>query len=310
MRTPMSAKIFTLSVLLAAPLRAQCGPPSVEPAVRESLLVTTQWLAQHLRDSNLVIVQVDHMNTSYQRGHIPGARHANAMDWAVGDHDMPALRTIDSLVEGLGITNESRVVLYGDPWVTGWVYTALDMLGHGARTAVLDGGLEQWRAEQRPVATDVQVLPRSRYAPRPRHTAIVDAAWVRANLASDGVVMLDVRTPEEYAGTSHEQLPRLGHITGARHLNWNTTFAQPAQAEQGRGSRLKSVAELRQLFRSAGVVPGSTPVVYCTVGMRASHMYFVLKYLGYEPRMYDGSFADWSPRQGHPVTTGTARGNP
>lgn len=312
MRTSISAKIFAgLLLAVAGPARAQCGPPDQpEPAVRESLLVTTEWLARHLGDTNLVVVHVDHMNSSYARGHIAGARHADAMEWAVGDHDMPTLRTIDSLVEGLGISTGSRVVLYGDPWAAGWLYTALDMVGHGNRTAVLDGGLEQWRAERRPLTTQVVVVPRGHYAPRPRHSAIVDAAWMRANLGGNGVVIIDTRTREEYAGTAREQLSRTGHLPGARLLDWSSTFTQPADAEQARSSRLKSVAELRALVRAAGVTGGTTPVVYCTVGMRASHMYFVLRYLGYEPRMYDGSMSDWSRRPDYPIATGTSRGNP
>ena len=312
MRIPVSAKIFAgLLLAVAGPARAQCGPPDQpEPAVRESLLVTTEWLAQHLRDTNIVKVHAAHMGGSYARGHIAGARHADAMAWAVGDHDMPTFRALDSLVEALGISTTSRVILYGDPWATGWLYTALDMVGHGNRTALLDGGLEQWRAERRPVTTQVTIVPRGNYAPRPRHSAIVDAAWMRANLGGNGVVIIDTRSAEEYAGTAREMLPRSGHLPGAHLLNWSSTFTQPAEAEQGRASRLKPVAELRALVRAAGVTGGTTPVVYCTVGMRASHVYFVLKYLGYEPRMYDGSMTDWSRRPDYPIATGTSRGTP
>src|SRR4051812_29231685 len=116
MRLPRSAKILACLALAAAPVRAQCGPPDDGvPAVRDSLLVSTAWLAAHLRDSGLGVTHVDHMTDGYARGHIPGARRLDAMALTTGDFDLPPLARLDSIVGSLGIGPASRVVIYGDP---------------------------------------------------------------------------------------------------------------------------------------------------------------------------------------------------
>ena len=310
MRVSRGVKILASLLLAAAPLRAQCGPPDDEPAppVRDSLLVSTAWLAAHLQDTNVVIIHVDHMTDAYGRGHIPGARHLDAMAFTTGNFDLPPLARIDSVAGSLGIGPASRVVIYGDPWVTGMVFVALDQLGHGNRTAMLDGGLDAWKAEGRAVTTAVPAVAR-RSNPEHPQAVVVDAAWVRAHQRDDHVAILDVRTPEEYSGPGRDA-NHAGHVAGARNVPWSDVFVQPRDAEQSKGSKLRPVAELRDLFRRAGVRGGITPVVYCTVGMRASQMYFVLRYLGYDPKFYDGSIMDWNSHPGYSVVTGTARGTP
>jgi len=314
MSMSVRAKIFTaLAITLAAgaaPMRAQCGPPEEGvPAVRDSMLVSTAWLAAHLRDPGLVVVGVQHMG-----GHddqIPGARTADAMAFTVGNFDLAPVPVLDSLIEALGISNTSRVVLYGDPWVTGFIYVALDYLGHGDRTAILDGGLEQWKAEGRPVAAPAARPARAVFTPHLRSDVVVDAAWLRSHLRDRSLALLDVRTNEEYTGSrgAHGG-ERAGHIPGARLVPWLQTFERPSLAQDSKGSRLLAPAQLRALFRTGGVMPGMQPVTYCTVGMRASHMYFVLRYLGYDPKFYDGSIMDWSQRSELPMTTGPNRGTP
>jgi thiosulfate/3-mercaptopyruvate sulfurtransferase len=313
MRVSVSAKIFaaTLACVGATRAWAQCGPPDeAMPAVRESLLVSTAWLAAHQRDSGLVILHVQHMRHAGPVEHIPGARLVDAMAFTVGDFDLAPAPVIDSLLEAAGVSNASRVVLYGDPWVTGFVFTALDYVGH-TRAAILDGGLEQWRAEGRPVTAQFGAVQRAAFTPRAHSTVVVDAAWLTAHLRDRNVVLLDTRSPAEYAGTAQEMgLPRTGHIPGAWLVPWTATFTQPGQAQDGHASKLKSVAELRALLREAGVHSGDILVTYCTIGMRASQSYFVLRYLGYHPKFYDGSWDDWSRRSELPVATGTARGTP
>jgi len=315
MRMSIRAKIFAAAAISlaagAVPVLAQCGPPEEGvPAVRDSMLVSTAWLAAHLHDPSLVLVGVQHMS-SHTEDQIPGARTVDAMAFTVGSFDLAPVPVLDSLIEALGISNSSRVVLYGDPWVTGFIYVALDYLGHGDRTAILDGGLEQWKAEGRPVASSGSRPARATFTPHLRNDVVVDAAWLRSHLRDQSLALLDVRTNDEYLGQGVAHgAARLGHITGARLVPWLQTFERPSNAQDSRASRLLPPAQLRALFRTGGVMPGTQPVTYCTVGMRASHMYFVLRYLGYDPKFYDGSITDWSQRSELPMTTGPNRGTP
>jgi thiosulfate/3-mercaptopyruvate sulfurtransferase len=279
---------------------AQCGPPTLDrPTPRPELAVSTPWLAAHLRDSGLVIVHVESDPAIYQAGHIPGARLADAMAFTAGDHDLPAAEPMRLLVEELGIDNADRVVLYGETWHVGWLYVALDRLGHGARTALLDGGLPQWRAEGRPVETGpAPAVSRGRFAVNPQEPA-VSTEWLRARLGSRRVAVIDVRSREEYVA---------GHIPSARHLDWSRTFTRPASALNNQASLFLSAGRLDQMFREAGAAPGREVVLYCTVGLRASLMYLIARRLGYSPRFYDGSWAAWTAA-GMPVVTGAEPGS-
>lgn len=295
------------AALVAAPVVAQCGPPD-EPgvAVRESLLVQPAWLASRLNDPRLVILHIGERE-GYEAGHIPGARLVNAHGFSAGHHDLPSAAVLDALIERLGVSNDSRVVLYGDAWMTGWMYLVFDYLGHGERTAVLNGGLDAWRAGNHPLSRQAPPPRTGTFTPRLRSDIVVDAGWVRARLGSRDVAIIDTRTAEEYAGTMREELPRRGHITGATLLSWERTFTRPTAALQGATSPLIAARDLRTLLETAGATNGRTPVFYCTVGMRASHLYFVARYLGYDPKIYDGSMVDWSAQSGNPMTSGTSQ---
>jgi thiosulfate/3-mercaptopyruvate sulfurtransferase len=288
---------------------AQCGPDALDvPPLRDSLLVSTTWLAANLSRPDLVILQADHGRGAYEAGHVPGARFASVMDFAAGDMDLPSADALVAVLQRLGISNQTRVIMYGEPWHLGRVAVALDYLGHGDRWAVLDGGMAQWRAEGRPVSTDGPPPPSpTTYHPRVRDDIVVDAAWVRARLNDPRVAIIDARTPGEYAGTARESAPRTGHVPGARLLEWAATYARPAAALADTASPLIPADRLRRLFERAGATAGRQPVLYCTIGLRAAHLYFVARYLGYTPRLYDGSWSEWSRSQ-HPVATGSQPG--
>jgi len=287
---------------------AQCGPRGLDrPARRDHLLVTPAWLAAHAGDPELVVLQVG--SEGFAEGHIPGARPVDEMSLTLGNRDLPSGDRVRERLQSLGVGTGSRVILYGDQWHIGPVFWALEYAGLEDRVAILDGGLPRWRAEGRPVATGAAAArPPGRIGQRPQADLLASADWIRDRLDSRRVVLIDARSAAEYAGTAPEDLPRTGHIPGARHLDWLTTFTRPAAADSGIATPLVPPERLSELFQAAGAEPGTELVLYCTVGMRASHLYFVARYLGYRARVYHGSWADWSRRADLPIATGPAPG--
>jgi thiosulfate/3-mercaptopyruvate sulfurtransferase len=277
----------------------------------DSLVVSPAWLEAHRADPDLVLIDVAMDRGAYDRGHIPGARWLNPHALIAGGApgvELPPVALIDSVLAALGITERSRIVYYGDTWMSPRVFLALDYIGLGDRVAVLDGGLPAWLEEKRPLTTDVPTWQPGHLASQAHREIVVDAAWLRAHLDDRALALIDGRSAGEYAGTDHsEGLPRFGHIPGAANLPWEKTFTKEAAALDGTTSRLKPAETLRQLLAASGVREGSAVVTYCTVGYRAAHLYFIARYLGMHPRLYDGSMSEWSRKPDLPMVEGAAR---
>jgi thiosulfate/3-mercaptopyruvate sulfurtransferase len=274
----------------------------------DSLLVSSAWLAAHRAVPDLVVLHVSMEREDYAAGHVPGARWVNPHDFfqsgAPGVELPPAAR-LDSLVEVLGITQRSRIVCYGDTWMAPRLFIALDYLGLGQRTSLLDGGLSAWKSGGRPLSTEAPTWEKSSFTPSLRLEMIASTSQVRSSLDDPRLRLLDGRSPGEYAGSDHsEQLPRFGHIPGGVNLPWEMTFTDGPAALQGRPSRLQPIGVLRKLFLDAGITDASDLITYCTVGLRASHLYFIARYLGFRPRLYDGSMSEWSRTPELPMVTG------
>jgi thiosulfate/3-mercaptopyruvate sulfurtransferase len=221
--------------------------------------------------------------------------------------ELPPAAEIEAVLEELGITAGSRIVFYGDTWMTPRVFLALEYVGIGDRAALLDGGLPAWRAERRAISTETPVWPRSSLTLTPRPGILIGADRIRARLGDSGMVLLDVRSPAEYAGTdTSERLPRFGHIPGGVNLPWEETFSDESGALNGTASRLKAPEALRKLLAGSGVRAGRDLVIYCTVGLRAAHVYLVARSLGLSPLLYDGSMSEWSRRPELPMVRGPA----
>ncbi len=276
---------------------------SAAPA--ESLLVSVEWLKAHQGDPNLVILDFRHERADYDKGHIPGAQFVDAsLIWTSGV-ELPSVAALDSTFESLGISNSSRVVVYGNTWMVPRVFLALEYVGHGDRTALLDGGLPAWQKAGFPLSTEAVQRTRGTFTPHVKADMVVDAKWVNEHRGDPKLALLDGRSLGEYTGTDKsERLPRSGHIPGAVNLPWDQTFMDGPAALAGNPSPLKSAGELQQLLTGAGITSARDLVTYCTVGMRAAHWYFVARLLGLAPRIYDGSMQDWSPRTELPVAEG------
>ena len=297
-------KIRWFGSLFLLPLLAAAAP-----AVRSDMLVTTAWLAQHLKDPNVVVLHVSRDRMAYDTGHIPGARFLALSDIVVTRdgilNELPPAAALKAVLERAGVSDDSRVILYGDASVlpATRAYFTLDYLGHGDSAALLDGGLPKWSSESRPLEKDAPAVKEGRLTPRPHPEVVVninavkDLSFSAVNARTASPVLLDARTAAEFNGTTaaNAEIPRPGHIPGATDLYWMDTQASKSDMS------LLPVASLRTMYESAGVTPDRPVVTYCNTGMQASQSYFTLKYLGYETRMYDGSFSEWSNAKDSPV---------
>ncbi len=263
------------------------------------VLVTTSWLAEHINDADLVILQVSQSIRDYHRGHIPGARFlwisSIASPTSELSFELPSVEHLDTLLEGLGISNSSRIILCcvnGNVSPTARVYATLEYLGMSDRTSILDGGFDVWKNEKRPVSTTSLPHARGSFTPKLKPETIVDYSFVKERLHKPGVSIVDARAPQFYNGNGGG-FPRPGRIPGARNVYFTTLFDT--------SNKYLPLDSLRVKFQSAGVMPGDEIVTYCHVGQTASADYIAAKLLGYNVHLYDGSFEDWSGRDDLPV---------
>jgi len=266
-------------------------------ATRPDMLVTSDWLAQHLNDSKLVILHVSANRTAYDAGHIPGARFVSQGDILVTrdgvPNEVPAVADVKKVLETAGVSDDSRVILYSDGSVlpATRAYFTLDYLGHGDRAALLDGGLDKWRGEGKMLTKEAPAVAQGHFTPHPKPELVVQMETVKqiaSKQSSLSDVLLDVRSAADYKGEKGS------HIPGAANVFW-----MDGQVSRD-NTALKPESELRKIYEAAGLAPTRSVVTYCNSGMQASQSYFTLKYLGYDVKLYDGSMAEWNAK-GAPV---------
>jgi len=282
---------------------------SLASVQHEPLLVTVDWLAGHLSDPSLVLLQIGEKK-DYDKGHIPGAQFLEyeSISTPHGQGlmlELPPVEQLVSVFERLGVSNRSHVILYfGTNWMTPTtrVYWTLDYLGLGDRTSILNGGLVAWQATHHPVSTEIKQSAKGSITPAPRKEIVADAEWVSSHLQQAGITIIDARTHEFYNGSQSDGNPRSGHIPGAANLSYLDVVDQD-------NNKFKSPDALKELFRAAGLKPGNLMVSYCHIGQRATVLYFTAKMLGYDAKMYDGSWEDWSRRKDLPIITGESPNN-
>ena len=305
-----------LLTLLLLPSRAV--PQVLQPhaqvrvsKVREHMLVSTDWLARHLTDPAVVILHVARERADYDAGHLPGARFLAVGQISIThdkvSNELAPAEELKKVFESLGVGDWTQVVLYGERqglWAARAWFT-VDYLGHGENTALLDGNIEKWRSENRPLAKDARPIKPASFSPHVHPEVLVtlpvvrDLSWESLNTTSPTTVLVDARPPEQYRGEeSTSDTPRAGRIPGAVNLYWMTTL------ESKENPHMLPAAELRRLFQSAGIAPGRKVVSYCHSGVQGAYAYFTAKYLGYDAVLFDGSFQEWSNAAGTQVATG------
>ena len=264
-------------------------------------LVTSEWLAEHLQDPDLRILDVDEDTEAYAKGHIPGAV---GVHWRKDlqsqlQRDFVGPEEFAALLDRFGITPETRVILYGGNknWFAAYAYWYFKYYGH-ERVQLLNGGRKKWELEGRPLVTDAPGTIATRGYPVPHGNDKIRA--YRDQVASDivgktGKGLVDVRSPEEFRGESlapahlpQEGAQRGGHIPGARNIPWGKAV-DPDQ------ETFLSADQLSQLYQGEGITPDHEIIAYCRIGERSAHTWFVLhELLGYpNVRNYDGSWTEW-----------------
>jgi thiosulfate/3-mercaptopyruvate sulfurtransferase len=258
-------------------------------------------LASHLKDSKLVLLHVG-LKEEFEKEHIPGARFVDLDDISVSDHsgkglmlEMPAAETLRQKLAGLGISDDSRVVVYfGKDWVTPAtrVMFTLDYAGLGGHSALLDGGMGAWKKAGNTVTAEATPSRTGNLSALKLKPIVVDAEFVRAHAGKPGYAIVDGRAGSFYdgvqVGRGHEAPHKIGHIAGAK----SVPFTEIADQQLV----LKSPELLTALFAKAGIARGDTIIGYCHIGQQATGMLFAARSLGFPVKLYDGSFEDWSMR--------------
>ena len=268
-------------------------------------LVETDWLAEHLDDADIRVIEVDEDTTAYEKGHI---RNAIGWNWFEDLHATPRRDYVDQaglakLLQKAGVGSNMTVVLYGgnNNWFAAYAYWLLRYLGFD-NVKLLNGGRKNWELESREVVTDIPSFKATRLRITGRVRDDLRAMRDEVLLKVSKVQFVDVRSPEEYRGEllapahlPQEQAQVGGHIPGAANVPWSR-----AANEDG---TFKSADQLEELYEGAGVTPGKEVIAYCRIGERSAHTWFVLtQLLGYgDVENYDGSWTEYGSLVGVPV---------
>jgi thiosulfate/3-mercaptopyruvate sulfurtransferase len=279
---------------------------------RDTSLVDADWVESHHDDDGVVLVEVDEDTTAYDAGHLAGAVKVHWQD----DLQDPVRRDFlnqeqfSALLSRLGISNDDTIVLYGgnNNWFAAYAYWYFTLYGHD-RVYLLDGGRKKWELDDRALTTDVDERPPTDYRASAPDLAI-RAFRDEVVAAIGGLNLVDVRSPDEYAGRllapahlPQEAAQRGGHVPTAVNVPWS-------KAANDDGT-FRSIDELRDLYGAAGLNFDKDTIAYCRIGERSAHTWFVLHELLEQPRVknYDGSWTEYGSLVGVPVAVGDAPGS-
>jgi thiosulfate/3-mercaptopyruvate sulfurtransferase len=276
----------------------------------KQVLVSTDWVADHLGDAGVVVAEVDENPDLYEDGHIPGAIKLHWRDDLQDpvERDLIEKPEFERLLGSRGIGNDTTVILYGDRnnWFAAYAYWYLKIYGH-VDVRLMDGGRQKWSDENRELSTDAAPPKNVTYTAQDRDESIrAYRDYVHGAIGVDGKVLVDVRSPQEYSGDllappgyESEGAQRGGHIPSAKSIPW-------AHAVNDDGT-FKSADELAELYGGKDVTPDKETIAYCRIGERSAHTWFVLReLLGFEDvKNYDGSWTEWGNLVDVPIEKGS-----
>src|SRR4026209_580236 len=257
----------------------------------DPLVVSTTWLAEHLDDQHLILFHLGdrRLRPPHDPAHIAGAHVLAPLSEFSTPRvegalvlELPSVETPDSVLESKGVSNDSHIVLYFARQYfspTSRAVFTLEYMGLAGRVSILDGGLEAWKAEGRPVTAEVPAVSPGHFTPHPHPELVANADYVKGHLEDKAVRIVDARDTAFYNGHETRQ-GRNGHIPGAASLYFGRVV--------GSNGKFLSPAQLKAVFADAGVQPGQTVVTYCHIGQQASFVWFAARYLGYNAKLYDG----------------------
>ena len=271
------------------------------------VLVNTQWVNDHLKDSKVRIVEVDYNPiTSYFIGHIPGAV---LFDWKrelvdSSKREVISKEILQDLLQRAGVNDDTILVVYGDfkNWFATFAFWIFKYYGcHDIR--LMNGSRKKWFDEDRPLSTDIPSYPRGTYkASNPNKNIRAFMGYIQEAIGSSDKILIDVRSNDEFNGItlapseySSEYGQIGGHIPGAINIPWNLMVNEDGT--------FKPVEDLKKIYESLNITPEKEIITYCGIGERASFTWFVLKYLlGYtNVKSYDGSWLEWGNTIGNPI---------
>ena len=272
-------------------------------------LVSTDWVADHLGDPNVCLIEVDVDTSAYDEGHPPGAV---AWNWTSQlqdqvQRDVASRDAVEALLRGAGANDDSQIVLFGDNnnWFAAYALWMLELYGV-TNTALMDGGRVKWAAEGRATTTDAPDVAAGNISVAERdESSRAKLPEVLSHVGAGGQ-LVDVRSPDEFNGVIMappglpETAQRKGHVPGASNIPWATAVAADGT--------FKSADELHEVYGSRGIDPSQSVIAYCRIGERSSHSWFALKYLmGIETATnYDGSWTEYGSVVGVPIENPTA----
>ena len=272
-------------------------------------LVSTDWVADHLDDQSVCLIEVDVDTSAYDEGHPPGAA---AWNWTSQlqdqvQRDVASRDAVEALLRGAGANDDSQIVLFGDNnnWFAAYALWMLELYGV-TNTALMDGGRVKWLAEGRATTTDAPDVAAGNISIAERdESSRAMLPEVLAHVGAGGQ-LVDVRSPDEFNGVIMappglpETAQRKGHVPGASNIPWATAVAADGT--------FKSADELFEVYGSRGIDPSQSVIAYCRIGERSSHSWFALKYLmGIESATnYDGSWTEYGSVVGVPIENPTA----